>query len=524
LAGSVNHRYSLDAVLADGRSAGLNAVHVADSQPQPDAGFNGVNHPYPIFPHPKGKDFVDFDEDQTVADLQNAVADGFEHPELAKRYSTVGMGPSQGRLSALNALRIVQKCNGDDLAGAAVTTQRPPFKPISFGVLAGRAFEPERLTPMHRWHADNGAAFIPAGLWKRPAYYGGDTDRPTMIAEEVAAIRNNVGVIDVSTLGGIEIRGPDAAQFLNRMYTFAYEKQPVGRSRYVLMTDDSGGIVDDGVACRLDDEHFYVTATTTGSDAVYRNMLRRNAQWGLQIDFLNVTSTYAGMNIAGPNSRQVIEKIESDIDFSRDAFPYLAVRQGKIKDVPVIALRVGFVGELGYELHVPWSRALSLWEELLAAGAQFDIRPVGVEAQRILRLEKGHIIVGQDTDGLTTPRDAALGWAVSMTKPYFVGKPAIGFSQTRPQTRQLVGFRLRNPNGPIPEECHLVIRDDSIVGRVTSVARSVALDEVIGLAYVAPEQAEPGTDIQIKVANGRHVIAETVRIPFYDPDNLRQAL
>ncbi len=524
LAGSVNHRYSLDAVLADGRSAGLNAVHVADSQPQPDAGFNGVNHPYPIFPHPKGRDFVDFDEDQTVADLQNAVADGFEHPELAKRYSTVGMGPSQGRLSALNALRIVQKCNGDDLAGAGVTTQRPPFKPISFGVLAGRSFEPERLTPMHRWHADNGAAFIPAGFWKRPAYYGGETDRPTTIAEEVAAIRNNVGVIDVSTLGGIEIRGPDAAQFLNRMYTFAYEKQPVGRSRYVLMTDDSGAIVDDGVACRLDDEHFYVTATTTGSDAVYRNMLRRNAQWGLQIDFLNVTSTYAGMNIAGPNSRQVMENIESDIDFSRDAFPYLAVRQGKIKDIPVMALRVGFVGELGYELHVPWSKALTLWEELFAAGAQFGIRPVGVEAQRILRLEKGHIIVGQDTDGLTTPRDAALGWAVSITKPYFVGKPAIGFSQTRPQTRQLVGFRLRNPDGQIPEECHLVIRDDSIVGRVTSVARSEALDEVIGLAYVAPEQAEPGTDIQIKVANGRDVIAETVRIPFYDPDNLRQAL
>ena len=452
------------------------------------------------------------------------MADGFEHPELAKRYSTVGMGPSQGRLSSLNALRIVQRYNGDHLAGATGTTQRPPFKPVSFGVLAGRSFEPERLTPMHRWHADNGAVFMPAGMWKRPAYYTGNKDRAATIVEEVAAIRRNVGVIDVSTLGGIEIRGPDAAEFLNRMYTFAYKKQPVGRCRYLLMTDDTGGIVDDGVACRLHNEHFYVTTTTTGSDTVYRNMLRRNAEWGLEIDCLNVTSTYAGMNIAGPKSRYVMEKIQSDIDFSKDAFPYLAVRQGKTTGIPVIAMRVGFVGELGYELHVPWTHALGLWKKLIAVGAQFGIRPVAVEAQRVLRLEKGHIIVGQDTDGLTMPRDAALDWAVTSSKPYFIGKPAIGFSETRPKSRLLVGYRLLNSNGPVPEESHLVIRDNIIVGRVTSVARSEALDEVIGLAYVAPEQAELGTHFQIKVDKGREVTAQTVRIPFYDPENLRQAL
>ena len=533
LAGSVNHRYALEAVLADGRSVGLDAARALgldsqnDSNTRPDPGSDGINYPYPIFPHRSGKDFVDFDEDQTVADLQNAVADGFGHAELAKRYSTVGMGPSQGRLSSLNALRIVQRCSGDDLAGASVTTQRPPFKPVSFGVLAGRSFEPERLTPMHEWHADNDAVFMPAGMWKRPACYAGRQNSEAtvveQIAEEVAAIRKNVGVIDVSTLGGIEIRGPDAAEFLNRMYTFAYKKQPVGRCRYLLMTDDTGGIVDDGVACRLGNEHFYVTTTTTGSDAVFRNMLRRNAEWGLEIDVLNVTSTYAGMNIAGPTSRQVIEQMESDIDFSKDAFPYLAVRQGTINGIPVMALRVGFVGELGFELHVPWSNALTLWEQLFAAGADFDIRPVGVEAQRILRLEKGHIIIGQDTDDLTMPRDAALDWAVTTAKPYFIGKPAIGFAETRRKSRQLVGFRLLNSNDPLPEESHLVIRDDAIVGRVTSVARSEALDEVIGLAYVAPEQAELGTHFQIKVDKGREVTAQTVQIPFYDPENLRQA-
>jgi len=534
LAGSVNHRYVLEAVLADGCSAGLDAARALGLDPAaaadagPDPGAAGINHPYPIFPHRKGKDFVDFDEDQTVADLQNAVADGFAHAELAKRYSTVGMGPSQGRLSSLNALRIVQRYNGGNLAGASVTTQRPPFKPVSFGVLAGRSFEPERLTPMHEWHADNGGVFMLAGMWKRAAHYAGAKDRAAavaeQIAEEVAAIRGNVGVIDVSPLGGIEIRGPDAAEFLNRMYTFAYKKQPVARCRYLLMTDDAGGIIDDGVACRLGDEHFYVTTTTTGSDAVFRNMLRRNAEWGLEIDVLNVSSTYAGMNIAGPTSRQLMEQMESDIDFSKDAFPYLAARQGIVNGIPVIAMRVGFVGELGYELHVPWSNALTLWEQLFAAGAGFDIRPVGVEAQRILRLEKGHIIIGQDTDDLTMPRDAALDWAVATTKPYFVGKPAIGFSRTRRQSRQLVGFRLLNSNGPLPEESHLVIHDDAIVGRVTSVARSAELGQVIGLAYVAPKQARPGTIFRIKVDKGLEVAAQTVQTPFYDPENLRQAL
>jgi len=530
VAGSVNHRYALDAVLADGRSAGLDAVRAVGLNPEassetiPDPGFAGINHPYPVFAHRKGKDFVDFDEDQTVADLQHAVADGFAHPELAKRYSTVGMGPSQGRLSSLNALRIVQRCNGHKLVGAQVTTQRPPFKPLSFGVLAGRSFEPERLTPMHTWHADNGAVFMPAGRWKRPAYYDDNKNRAATIAEEVAAIRRNVGVIDVSTLGGIEIRGPDAAEFLNRMYTFAYKKQAVGRIRYVLMTDDTGGIVDDGVACRLADECFYVTTTTTGSDGVYRSMLRRNVEWGLDIDVVNVTSTYAGMNIAGPRSRQVMESIRSDIDFSKDAFPYLAVRQGDLDGIQVTALRVGFVGEVGFELHVPWSNALALWEKLHSLGAALDIRAVGVEAQRILRLEKGHIIIGQDTDGLTMPAEATLDWAVTASKPYFVGKPAIGFAAARPKNRQLVGFRLLNSNGPVPEESQLVVYDEAIVGRVTSVARSEQLDEVIGLAYVAPEQGEPGTNFQIKVGKGREVTAQTVQVPFYDPENLRQAL
>jgi sarcosine oxidase subunit alpha len=530
IAGSVNHRYTLEAVRRDGRNAGLKAAaavgHGAMPEPESEADSPemGINHPCPVFPHPAGKDFVDFDEDLTVSDLENAVADGFDHPELAKRYSTAAMGPSQGRLSALNVLRIVQRTRGSTPEETEATTQRPPFKPASFGVLAGRSFEPERLTPMHHWHLEHGAAMMPAGLWQRPAFYGAMEEKSQLVPAEVGAVRENVGIIDVSTLGGIEVRGPDAARFLNRMYTFAYTKQAVGSVRYVLMTDDTGSVVDDGIACRRAQEHFHVTTTTTGSDAVYRGMLRRIAQWRLDVDVVNVTSVFAAMNLAGPKSRQVIEQFESDIDFSDAAFPYLAARHGRLCGVPVLAMRVGFVGELGYELHVPWSQALSLWEQLVQAGEKFGLKAVGVEAQRVLRLEKGHIIIGQDTDGLTHPHEAGLEWAVSRSKGYFVGGPALDMLNSLQPSRKLTGFRLVEPGGRIPDECHLVIRGNEITGRVTSVARSEALDSVIGLAYVAPDQAVPGQHFEIKTGNGKMVTAEAVEAPFYDPDNLRQRM
>jgi len=533
VAGSVRHCYELEAVLRDGEiagskaaaAAGFDAQSMAATQQQNDPGGGVVvNHPWPICPHKKGKDFVDFDEDQTVADLENAVADGFEHPELAKRYSTTGMGPSQGRLSSLNALRIVQRINGKPLGGTAVTTQRPPYKPVPFSLLAGRSFQPERLTPMHHWHLQQNAVMMPAGLWQRPAYYGRPDQRDQQITAEVKAVRENAGLIDVSTLGGIEVRGPDAAEFLNRMYTFAYSKQEIGRTRYLLMTDETGSVIDDGVALRLAEDYFYVTTTTTGSDSVYRSMLRRLSEWRLEVDVVNVTSAYAAMNIAGPNAREVVRQLESDIDFSSAAFPYLAGRQGRLCGAQILAMRIGFVGELGYELHVPSSGALSVWQELLRAGENLGLLPVGVEAQRILRLEKGHIIVGQDTDGLTFPGEAGLEWAVSHSKGYFIGGPAISHMNEAPAARRLTGFLLQEPRGPVPEECHLVLSGEKITGRVTSVAKSPTLGQVIGLAYVAPEQAVAGTEFEIKLGQGERVRACATTLPFYDPENLRQQL
>ena len=527
-AGSVNGRHDVDAVLADGRRAGWEAAKAAglatDGEPPPLGPRDSLNHPWPIFPHPKGKDFVDFDEDQTVRDLENAVADGFEDIELVKRYTTTGMGPSQGRHSALNAVRITAKANGRGLPGAVVTTQRPPFKPESFAHLAGRGFEPVRHTAMHHRHLDLGAQMMPAGLWMRPAYYGPEAQREQAIREEATAVRQNVGLIDVSTLGGLEVRGPDAAEMLNRMYTFAYVKQPVGRSRYVLMTDPTGAVVDDGVACRFNEQHFYVTATTGGVDAVYRSMLRWNAEWRLDVDVANVTGAYAGMNIAGPKSRQVLQSLDCDVDLSAEGFPYMGVREGHLNGIPVRLLRVGFVGELGYEVHCPASYGEALWDLLLQAGEPFGIRPFGVEAQRMLRLEKGHIIVGQDTDGLTTPHEADMVWAIAKKKPFFIGKRSIEAQmRNRPIERKLVGFTL--PQGsPVPFECNLVIRGHDIVGRVTSAVDSPACGGIVGLAYVHPDDAEPGTAFHIKLDDGKFVTGTVTAIPFYDPDNKRQEM
>lgn len=525
-AGAVNGVVSTDKCIADGARAAEASLGRSDEQSGrvDDPTADEACHPYPILPHPKGRDFVDFDEDLQVKDILNSLADGYRHMQLVKRYSTLGMGPSQGRHSNVNALRI--SADAQDIANdaAGVPTTRPPYRPEKFALLAGRSFEPVRHTAMHYRHLEAGAQMMPAGAWLRPAHYGGAGEAAAAIAAEVTNCRNNVGLIDVSTLGGIDVRGPDAAEFVERVYTWAYANQKVGRARYLLMVDETGIIIDDGVSCRFHDNHFYLTATTTGVDTVYRTMLFWNAQWRLDVDITNVTAAYAAVNIAGPNARKVTERICDDVDLSPDGFPYLGVREGHVAGIPARMLRIGFVGELGYEVHVPAMAGEALWDALLVAGADFDIAPFGVEAQRVMRLEKGHLIVGQDTDGLTTPHEADMGWALAKKKPFYVGGRSVELYGKIDLKRQLVGFQLNDRSDPCPDECHLVIRDGEITGRVTSAARSPTLGEIIGLAYVAPDQAEHGSGIDIRIDGGRMVAAKVVPHPFYDPDNARQEL
>lgn len=528
LVGAAAGVWSRAAVAGDGRQAGASAAARAlqrgPAAPATvvDPAAARISHPYPMFATGSGKDFVDFDEDLQVKDIVNTVKDGYDDVQLVKRYSTEGFGPSQGRHANLNTIRIVARETGKSIGAIGTTTFRPPFVPEKFASLAGRGFEPVRLTAMHHRHVEAGAQMMVAGLWMRPAYYGARQNAARLIEREVRAVREGVGMIDVSTLGGLDIRGPDAAAFIDRMYTWAYEKQQVGRARYVLMTDQTGVVIDDGVAARLHDRHFYVTATTGAVDQVYRQMTWFNAQWKMDVDVANVTAAYAAVNLAGPQARTVIERLAGDIDFSAAAFPYMAARVGKLDGIPVRILRVGFVGELGYEIHCPSGMGETLWDRLMEAGHTFGIVPFGVEAQRILRLEKGHIIVGQDTDGLTHPAEAGMEWALAKKKPFYVGKRAVDMQIAKGLARKLAGFTIVDAEAPAPKECHLVIRDGDIVGRVTSSTRSPTLGKVVGLAYLPPDLADPGRRFEIRVDGGRMVEAETVAVPFYDPDNKRQ--
>ena len=522
--GRVNGIHTPAARLLDGERAGsAAAAHCGFGMMKSisvPAETESPTHPWPIVPHHKGKNFIDFDEDLQLADLENAIQEGFDNIELMKRYSTVGMGPSQGKHSNMNALRVLARATGSTPGEGGTTTARPFFHPVLMSHLAGRGFTPERRTPMHPLHAAAGAVWMPAGGWQRPEYYAvAGQSRAACIEGEVLAVRQGIGLIDVGTLGKLEIRGPQAAEFLERVYISKYAGLKVGMTRYAVMCDESGVVIDDGVVARLADDHFYFTTTTSGAALIYRELSRWNTLWKLDCGIVNLTGAMAAMNLAGPRAKAVLEGL-TDADLS---FPYLAVREGTVAGVPARLLRVGFVGEWGVEIHVPAEHGAAVWDALMAAGHAHGIRPFGVEAQRLLRLEKGHLIIGQDTDGLTTPGEAALDWAVKMDKAFFVGQRSLKAIAGKPRRQQLVGFMLPAGHaGDAPKECHLVIDNGEIAGRVTSIAWSPSLSRHIGLAYVQPDRTQEGEAFSIRLSDGTLVTANVVKTPFYDPDNLRQ--
>lgn len=525
--GRVNGVHSLPARQLDGQRAGSAAAA--------QAGFGTAlaidvpaettcpSHPWPIVAHPDGKNFVDFDEDLQLKDFANAVQEGFDNIELMKRFSTVGMGPSQGKHSNMNALRILARLTGKQPQQVGTTTARPFFHPVPMALLGGRGFTPERRTPLHSRHEALGAQWMPAGVWQRPEYYqlAGKT-RIDCIRGEVAAVRSGVGIIDVGTLGKLEIIGPQAAEFLERVYISRYANLKLGMTRYAVMCDEAGVVIDDGVVGRLAEDHFYFTTTTSGAATVYRELSRLNTMWQLDCGIVNHTGAFAAINLAGPKSREVLATL-TDADLSAGAFPYLALREASVAGIPARLMRVGFVGEWGYEIHVPANLGAALWDALMQAGKAHGIRPFGVEAQRQLRLEKGHIIIGQDTDGLTTPFDVGLDWALKMDKPFFVGQRSLRVIDRQPRKQQLVGFML-DPDfsGTAPQECHLVIHRGEMAGRVTSIGFSEAVGRYVGLAFVAPELAAAGSSLSIRLSDRSEVVATVAHTPFYDPDNLRQ--
>lgn len=518
--------YGLGDRIADGRRAGAEAawelkLGAAPGPARPAVGQESPNHPYPVFPHPKGKDFIDFDEDLQVKDVVNACQEGFDSSELLKRYSTMGMGPSQGKHSNLNALRVLARVRGEGLERHSLTTSRPMFHPVPMAHLAGRGFSPERKTPIDADHAALGAVWMPAGNWRRPEYYSiPGKSRTEAIDAEVRAVRSAVGLIDVGTLGKVEAHGPRAGEFLDRVYTARFSNLKVGMTRYGLMLDEAGVVIDDGVIARLTDESFYFTTTTGNSATLFREFGRLATWWGIPVGLVNLTGHYAAFNLAGPASRAVLAGL-TDIDLSDAAFPYLAVREGLVCGVQCRLMRVGFVGELGYEIHSPAESGVELWRALLKGGESHGIRPFGVEAQRMLRLEKGHLIVGQDSDGVTNGLEIDAPWAIKMDKPFFIGQRSLSILQQQPRKQTLVGWRLATIGAPRPRECHLIIDSGRIAGRVTSVGLSPTLGHVIGLALVDPAVAGRG-QFSIRVDGGVEVTAEVAPLPFYDPEGSRQ--
>jgi sarcosine oxidase, subunit alpha len=536
IAGRANGCYATAAKALDGSQAGSAAArHALRIEPSGERladtanrspGARSLADPYLIDADaaaPSGKSFVDLDEDLTANDLRNAMQEGFDSVELLKRYSTVGMGPSQGKLSNMNAARLLAARRDRGLGQLGLTTARPPYQPVSLALLAGRGFTPERRSSLDTLHDDRGAVWMPAGNWRRPEYYrrAGST-RAQCIEDEVLAVRNGVGIIDVGTLGKIEVRGPDAATLLERVYTGRYADMKNGSTRYALMLDDSGTVIDDGVVARIGAAHFYFTTTTSGSATVYRELLRQVAEQRYDCVLHNLTGHLAALNVAGPRARELLQ-VCTAADLTAAAFPYLAARQAQVLGEDALLLRVGFVGELGYEIHLPHAPSRKLWTALLEAGASVGVRPFGVEAQRILRLEKAHLIVGQDTDGLTNPFEANAGWAVRMDKPWFTGQRSLRILQQRGPRQQLVGFELATPN-PYLKECHLVIDRDAIGGRITSIARSPTLQRQVGLALVSPALATLGSTLQLRGDDRRLTPATVVATPFYDPQQLRQRM
>jgi sarcosine oxidase subunit alpha len=456
----------------------------------PAASYNGA----------RGKCFACLCEDVTEKDLKRAVAEGFDSIELAKRYTTVTMGPCQGKLCQVASIRLLAREleTGEEAIGT--TTARPPWTPVELGLLAGRHHEPLKRSPLHTRHLAAGAQMMWTGQWQRPFSYGDP-------AAEVRAVHEALGVIDVSTLGKLLVEGPDAAEFLERLYPNRFADLRVGRVRYGVLTSDGGRIMDDGTVARLGDELFYVTTTSTGAESVCEWFEWWNAVWGYRVEIVNVTGALAAINLAGPRAREALEPL-TDADVSPEAFAYLGARELRVGGVPCLALRIGFVGELGYELHCSAAAAEQLWDALVRAAAV----PFGLEAQRVLRLEKAHIIVGQDTDSESNLLSAGMPWIVKRDKDDFVGKWAVEHTSAR---ERLVGFTM--DDGVVPVEGAQVMRDGHAAGRVTSARVSERLGHVVGLAWVPPEQAAEGTEISIRI-DGEPRRAVVALAPFYDPE------
>ncbi|MET8976945.1 sarcosine oxidase subunit alpha family protein [Streptomyces sp. NPDC004539] len=541
IVGAARGTYDTGACVAEGTRAGaLAATEAGFPVPVPEpvaAGERGVTRALWLVPgETYDTHFVDLQRDVTVTDVLRSTGAGMRGVEHVKRYTSLGTANDQGKTSGVNAIGVIASVLGGSPGEIGTTAYRAPYTPVAFAALAGRErgdlFDPERMTSAHHWHVGHGAVFEDVGQWKRPRYYPLDgEDMDAAVARECRAAREGVAFMDASTLGKIEIRGADAGEFLNRIYTNAFKKLKPGTARYGVMCKPDGMIFDDGVTLRLDDERYFMT-TTTGGAAGVLDWLEEwlQTEWPeLDVYCTSVTEQWATIAVVGPKSRDVLRELAPDIDLSNEAFPFMAFRETTLASgVPARICRISFSGELAYEINVSAWYGRAVWEQVHSAGQPYGITPYGTETMHVLRAEKGYIIVGQDTDGTVTPQDAGMGWVVSKQKE-FVGKRSFQRPDTqRADRKHLVGLLPADRTTRLPEGTQLLAPDADLdtvpvpmLGHVTSSYHSQALGRPFALALVAGGRSRHGETLLAPVGDSL-VPVEVTDFVLYDPEGTRR--
>jgi sarcosine oxidase, subunit alpha len=482
--------------------------------------------------------FVDLQRDATVADISRAVGAGMRSIEHIKRYTTIGTAHDQGKTSGVLTSGIVAELLGVPVQDTGTTTFRPPYTPVAFAALAGRdrgrLFDPERVTALHDWHVAAGAVFEDVGQWKRPRYYPRPgEDMEAAVLRECAAARTGVGILDGSTLGKIDVQGPDAAVLLDRLYTNLMSSLKVGSVRYGVMCGVDGMVIDDGTVFRLAEDRFLVL-TTTGGAATILDWMEEwlQTEWpDLRVHCTSVTEQWVTFPVVGPRSRDVIGALFPEVDVANEAFPFMTWRDTSLDGVPVRLARISFSGELAFEVYVnPWY-AVAVWQRLLEAGRRYGITPYGTETMHVLRAEKGYPIIGQDTDGTVTPQDLGMAWAVSKKKPDFIGKRSFARQANQdPRRKQLVGLLPVDRQTVLPEGSQIVefAAGDQLppppvpmLGHVTSSYRSAELARPFALALVKGGRERIGDTVHVPV-NGTLVPVEVTGSVLVDPEGARR--
>ena len=543
-AGAGKGKWSLGECLADGLRAGAEALSRLGLKPAairvPGTDADGEENPIEaLWRVPADRDadrcprqFIDFQNDTTVADIRLAAREGYRNVEHVKRYTALGFGTDQGKLGNINGMAVLADVLGKAIPEVGTTTFRPAYTPVSFGVCAGESvgelYDPVRTTAIHEWHEAAGAPMETVGQWHRPWYFPRDgEDLQAAVARECRAVRNSLGVMDASTLGKIDACGPDVVEFLERIYTHNVGRMKVGRCAYGVIPGEDGMLMDDGVMARAGERRFYLTTTTGGAATVLDWMEKwLQTEWPeLEVYLTSLTDHYSTIAAAGPDSRSLLEKLGCDIPLDKESFPFMTMKPAVLAGMGVTLFRVSFSGELAFEINIDSNDALAMWRKIIEAGAEFEVTPYGTETMHVLRAEKGFVIAGQDTDGSVTPVDLGMNWLLSKEKD-FLGKRSLERPDClREDRKQWVGLLSQDGRTVLPEGTQLIGdtgKPATMCGHVTSSYFSACLGHPIALALVAGGRQRKGETIYAS-RSGRDPLPVRIVSPvFYDPKGQRQ--